>query len=276
MHSELDNDAKSAMALAPSSTISPTTVFAVDELSSVFRVPDDAVERSSAQTDRQNQVTGCGTLCHGRRSRCLTPSFTTDGEMSTFSEDTESGDDEEAYHVYRRRQSSLSIFRPVGSPPHDMVNKKRQACHDDDDGDANVTPTKRRACCAHPLIRHANPVRGNSDDCDELSPSSHPVCSSPFSTRLCRAESSVISPGADSVALEASPSPYTSLFAEATLRNSHASRADTFSIVPKHLRHPLSVVDGVPGVLPSRTMACGSAFAAAATVSAQEDCQKEN
>ena len=42
-HEEDERNAK----IASTSTRSPTTIFAIDDLSSVFRMPDDAIERES-------------------------------------------------------------------------------------------------------------------------------------------------------------------------------------------------------------------------------------
>mmetsp|Transcript_43435 Transcript_43435/g.78041 ORF Transcript_43435/g.78041 Transcript_43435/m.78041 type:complete len:262 (-) Transcript_43435:834-1619(-) len=218
-HEEDECDAK----IASASTRSPTTVFAVDELSSVFRVPDDAIERGSV-FDNQEREAGSNW-----RRRCLTPSsFTTDGELSTFSEDTEEGNEETSddgndhqspFTGYSRRRSPLSIFRPVSGT-------KRRYDFQEREHHANTTPTKRRACSAQ-LLCHANPI-GSDDVCDEI-----PLLSSSYSfasplKRVCRSSSSSTS------------SSLTSLFAEALPATIRSNQADAFSVTPQLLQHPLS------------------------------------
>ena len=111
-HEEDERDVK----IASTSTRSPTTVFAVDDLSSDFRMSDDAIEQRSVIEHQEKDASS------NSRRRCFIPSsFTTDGELSTFSEDTEEGDEEASddgndHHspsTGRRRISPLSIFRPV-------------------------------------------------------------------------------------------------------------------------------------------------------------------
>ena len=208
-----DDDERDAKIIASASTRSPTTVFAVDELSSVFRVPDDAIERVSDASSNSR--------------RFLTPSsFTTDGELSTFSEDTEEGDEEasddgndhQSPSTGRRRISSLSIFRPVSGT-------KRRCDFQEHEHHAN-TPNKRRACSA-PVLCHANPIASDdiSDGIPLLSPSYS--LASPFK-RICRSSSSSAS------------SSFTSLFHEALPATIRSNQAGTFSITPQHLHHPLS------------------------------------
>ena len=232
-HQEDERDAKFASA----STRSPTTVFAVEELSSVFRMPDDAIERISV-------------IDHQASRRCLTlPSFTTDGELSTFSEDKEGDEeasDDENDHPSRftlrsRRRAPLSIFRPVSG--------KRQYEHEQH---VNTTPTKRRACSAQ-LLCHANPI-GSDDACDEI-----PLLSSSFSfasplKRVCRSSCSSTS------------SSLTSLFAEALPATIRSNRADTFSVTPQHLQHPLSF-EALPILKATNTIKTGDM---------KEDSNKEN
>ena len=214
-HQEDERDVKFTSA----STRSPTTVFAVDDLTSVFRMPDDAIERGIAM-DHQEQDAGSNSL-----HRCLTlPSFTTDGELSTFSEDKEGDEeasDDENDHPSRftlrsRRRAPLSIFRPVSG--------KRQYEHEQHVNTLD-TPTKRRTCSA-PLLCRANSV-GSDDGCDEI-----PFLSSAYSfaspvKRVCHSSSSSTS------------SSFTSLFAEAMPATIRSNEADTFSITPQHLQHPL-------------------------------------
>ena len=153
-------------------------------------------------------------------------SFTTDGELSIFSEDTEEGveeasddgNDHQSPSTGRRRISPLSIFRPVSGT-------KRRCDFQEHEHHAN-TPNKRRACSA-PLLCHANSIVSD-DACDGI-----PLLSSSYSfaspfKRVCRSSSSSAS------------SSFTSLFAEALPATIRSNQADTFSITPQHLHHPLS------------------------------------
>ena len=154
-------------------------------------------------------------------------SFTTDGELSIFSEDTEEGveeasddgNDHQSPSTGRRRISPLSIFRPVSGT-------KRRCDFQEREHHTNTTPTKRRACSA-PLLCRANSVVSD-DGCDEI-----PFLSSAYSfaspvKRVCHSSSSSTS------------SSFTSLFAEAMPATIRSNQADTFSITPQHLQHPLS------------------------------------
>mmetsp|Transcript_43432 Transcript_43432/g.78028 ORF Transcript_43432/g.78028 Transcript_43432/m.78028 type:complete len:181 (-) Transcript_43432:834-1376(-) len=154
-------------------------------------------------------------------------SFTTDGELSIFSEDTEEGveeasddgNDHQSPSTGRRRISPLSIFRPVSGT-------KRRYDFQEREHHANTTPTKRRACSAQ-LLCHANPI-GSDDVCDEI-----PLLSSSYSfasplKRVCRSSSSSTS------------SSLTSLFAEALPATIRSNQADAFSVTPQLLQHPLS------------------------------------
>jgi len=225
-HEEDECDAK----IASASTRSPTTVFAVDELSSVFRVPDDAIERGSV-FDNQEREAGSNW-----RRRCLTPSsFTTDGELSTFSEDTEEGNEETSddgndhqspFTGYSRRRSPLSIFRPVSGTKRRCEFQENEHHHH-----ANTTHTNKRRACSAPLLCHANPIVSGDTICDEI-----PLLSSSYSfdspspfKRVCRRSGS-----------SSTSSSFTSLFAEALLPATigiGSNQADTFSIMPQH---PLS------------------------------------
>jgi len=226
----LHDDERDAKA---SSTRSPTTVFAIDELSSVFRVPDEATERGSPYLDFDTlrKESGSNPIISSRR-RCLTPSFTTDVELSTFSEDTEEDEDDEvataarlqSAFTVRRRQSPLSIFRPVGG------TKRR--CDFDDDNDEeehiNTTPTKRRAFRTPSLCR-ANAISSDNEGEENLPLfSSSSSFESPFK-RVCKSsdEFSFLAPSTSST------SPYSSFFTEAT---SQPSIKNT----PQLLQHPIS------------------------------------
>ena len=229
-----------------SSTRSPTTVvFAVDELSNVFRVADDngAIERqrsSHRQNEEEDEEEGIYTI---RRSRPLiTPSFTTDGELSTFSEDTDeatieglgllaSSDDEsrEPYpamlHRQQQQRSSAplqSIFRPV------MSGMKRRSCDVNSDDDAedydhynyldnsdSYTPMKKRSCGA-PSLCHANPIGSNDGFDDDVPPTTSQSYSfaSPFKRICSRGDTTNEYTTAATTPSSSSSSPYTALFAE--------------------------------------------------------------
>ena len=227
-----------------SSTRSPTTVvFAVDELSNVFRVADDdggAIERQrSSHRQHEEEEEGIFTI---RRSRPLiTPSFTTDGELSTFSEDTDeatieglgllaSSDDEsrEPYpamlHRQQQQRSSAplqSIFRPV------MSGMKRRSCDvnsDDEEEDDHYnylnnsdryTPTKKRSCGA-PSLCHANPIGSNDGYDDDVPPPTSQSYSfaSPFKRICSRGDTTIEYTTAATTPSRSSSSPYTALFAE--------------------------------------------------------------
>lgn len=217
---------------------SPATVFAVDDqqLISVFRVPDHSIERAGylcGVIEKANSSGITSSLSH--RRRCLTPSsFTTDGELSTFSEDTEEGvadeddarissDNNDHYQFsLRRRRSALSIFRPVSG-------SKRPSCDfDEDDGGivSSTTPTKRR-CTTRPMLCHANPIGSSDDDSFGERAASSPSSSStsPF-RRIYRSSSITAS------------SSYTPLFTE-TLPV-RADRDPIPSSNKNFLDHPLS------------------------------------
>ena len=61
-HEEDERNAK----IASTSTRSPTTIFAIDDLSSVFRMPDDAIERESVIGHQEKDASS------NSRRRCLT------------------------------------------------------------------------------------------------------------------------------------------------------------------------------------------------------------
>lgn len=237
-----------AKAAATSSTRSPNTViFAVDELSSVFRVADDHIEHDDSflihhqdETSMNNKNTGSTTML--RRGRYLTPSsFTTDGELSTFSEDTEEGsdessgsDDNDEQHQHRfyprRRSSAMSIFRASSG------TKRR--CEFEEDDEINIL-TKRS--CSAPLICHANPI-GSDDGCDDeeelsLSSASSYAFASPFK-RICRSGNSTAADNTDTIT-------FTSLFSESTTTLPAAAASSNIGNVKNvtltHLHHPLSL-----------------------------------
>ncbi|KAL7554041.1 hypothetical protein ACHAWF_017407 [Thalassiosira exigua] len=262
---DLAKSSPSSPLSSSSASRSPTTIFAVDVPRGVFRVPDD--ERREAPSlslsppvgdddDDDDDVVGASVRASpfafapsaslGRR-RSAAPSLGTDGELSTFSEDTEEGegiassssssssDDDEAVGSSERRWRRLSlarrppalprlsIFRPVGGI-------KRRCDFDDEDGE-------RRPRSAPPL-RRAAPVGDRSDDESGGDrgamggPSARDrACRSPFKrVRLDRAAAS----------------PFAALFAEGP-----SAPTPTMAAIPmdegrgrrllgEHLRHPLA------------------------------------
>ena len=246
-----------------SSTRSPTTVvFAVDELSNVFRVADDNDDDVIERRRQNDEGEGIYTTTIRRSRPLITPSFTTDGELSTFSEDTDeansedvgvetstfsSSDDESSYPAMLHRQRSAplqSIFRPV------MSGMKRRSCDvnsEDDDADdddhytnylnnSHNTPTKKKRSCygGAPLLCHANPI-GSNDGYDEYVDAP----SSPFK-RICnRGDTTAANEYTTDATTSSSntSSPYTALFQTlASSRSNTAADSNTLRL----LAHPLS------------------------------------
>ena len=270
--------ANKAAAAASSSTRSPNTViFAVDELSSVFRVADDHKSfmihhhpsSSSSHQDEEpsmsnNHNSGATTML--RRARYLTPSsFTTDGELSTFSEDTEEdassdtsysgsddNNDELLQHQHRfrfyprRRRSAMSIFRS-------STNGTKRRCdefeHQEDDDYIDISNPTKRSCSA-PLLCHANPI-GSDDGCDDeealsiisSTSSSSSIATSPYK-RICRTSGNST---ADTTSTTLNNTPFPSLFNEmtSTLPPTTTTTA-TNNITLTHLHHPLSLESSSP------------------------------
>ncbi|KAL3759659.1 hypothetical protein ACHAWU_009806 [Discostella pseudostelligera] len=243
-HDDVDECDIAKAAATSSSTRSPNTViFAVDELSSVFRVADDHIEHDESflihhqdETSMNNDKNTGTTTTMLRRGRYLTPSsFTTDGELSTFSEDTEEGSDEssgsddndEQHRFYpRRRSSAMSIFRASSG------TKRRCEFEADDD----ITILTKRICSA-PLLCHANPI-GSDDGCDDeeelsLSSASSYAFASPFK-RICRSGNSTAA--VDTIS-------FNSLFSEATstLPAASSNTGNVNNVTLTHLHHPLSL-----------------------------------
>lgn len=234
-------DVVKAASTSPTTRSPNTVIFAVDELSSVFRVADnhDGIDHDSFivhQTDEATIDSNNGTL---RRARYLTPSsFTTDGELSTFSEDTEEASDESSgcddvdehpirFYPRRRRSTAMSIFRASSG------TKRRCEFEQHGDDDDITNPTKRS--CSAPSLCHANPI-GSDDGCDDeeeelsLSSSSYYTFASPFK-RICRN-------GNFTVDTATAPS-FTSLLSEST------STLPAATTTLKHLQHPLSLDSSV-------------------------------
>ena len=268
---EDEGDVAKIASAASSSGQSPSSImFAVDRLSGVFRVPDDAIERASNQEEADHQeeqeMVGNGSCGSKHCRRFLSPSFTaTDGELSTFSEDTEEGADDEGessgsdsisslrFFPARRRQptATLSIFRPSVSG----IKRSSSDIEEEDEGEEERS--SKRCCSAPPPICHANPIcsdsdqeEGGSTSCDEeilRSPSSLPSVSSAQSLFA----GNYSSPFGQSISISpiepSSTSPFTSLFfAEAmpaTTIVTNNARGAGASITPNHLQHPLSFQD---------------------------------
>jgi hypothetical protein len=269
--------ANKAAVAAASSTRSPNTViFAVDELSSVFRVADDHNSftihhhpSSSSHQDEEpsmsnNHNSGATTML--RRARYLTPSsFTTDGELSTFSEDTEedassdtsySGSDDNndellqhqhnRFRFYpRRRRSAMSIFR---SPTNGTKRRCDEFEHQEDDDDIDISNPTKRSCSA-PLLCHANPI-GSDDGCDDeealsiisSTSSSASIATSPFK-RICRTSGNST---ADTTSTTMNNIPFPSLFNEMTSTLPPTTTTATNNITLTHLHHPLSLESSSP------------------------------
>mmetsp|Transcript_20683 Transcript_20683/g.43179 ORF Transcript_20683/g.43179 Transcript_20683/m.43179 type:complete len:278 (+) Transcript_20683:120-953(+) len=226
-----------------SSTRSPTSVFAAAELNDVFRAPGN-----TSDVDDQEKNSGPA-ISHNRRpiSPSLFCTLATDGELSTYSEDTEEDDDDGADGIFRprftlqrRRNSSQSIFRST-SDDHDN------------------SPTKKKRRFNAPPLCHANPIvicDGSGDDDDVCDSSYLPIMPSTYSLassfkNVCHDRSCLSQTDASS---------FTSLFADntATIRNNHVATTiidnqsveaamealdrstSPFSIMPRQLTHPLS------------------------------------
>lgn len=172
-----------------STSYSPTTVFAVDELHSVFRA-SDGIDLLQAPSIPEN----VDSIAKKRNNS----SFATDGEMSTFSED----DDEDIISSVSLgmplRRAALSIFRPISGT-------KRPRClllHSDSDdemdmGQKNIFKASGDSTST-PLVMRANPIRGDDSD-DESSTSSNKrmrrtPSSSFFDSKLSSGESAFATP----------------------------------------------------------------------------------
>lgn len=157
--------ASSSVDKMTNTSYSPTTVFAVDELHSVFRASDG---RSLMQAPSIPENVGAFV------KKRTNSSFATDGEMSTFSED----DDEDIITSVNvgipLRRAALSIFRPISGSkrPHCLlvhsssedkmeIGQKNIFSEDRDENDGFA-----------PLVRRANPIRSDESD-DDSSTSSN-------------------------------------------------------------------------------------------------------
>jgi hypothetical protein len=142
---------------------SPTTVFAVDELHSVFRASDG---RDLLQAPSIPENVG------GLSKKRANSSFATDGEMSTFSED----DDEDIVSSVTvgipLRRAALSIFRPISGTKRPHCLLVHSSSDDEMDiGQKNIFKSPADSSST-PLVSRANPIQGEDSD-DESSTSSN-------------------------------------------------------------------------------------------------------
>ena len=184
---------------------SPTTVFEVNELHSVFRASDNRGLVQAPSIPDSSALT---------KKRTNSSFATTDGEMSTFSEDDDEDIVSSVLGVPLRR-AALSIFRPI-------IGTKRPHCllvHSSSDGELDIGPQNiifknsgvtATTSSSTPLVCRANPIRG--DD----SHSSDDDSSTSSNKRLRRTESSAF--------LEPIQSPL----------------GETVLSTPQYLQHPLS------------------------------------
>lgn len=138
---------------------SPTTVFAVDELHSVFRASDG---RGLIQAPSIPENV------HGLAKKRTNSSFATDGEMSTFSED----DDEDIVSSITvgipLRRAALSIFRPISGTKRPHCLLVHSSSDDEMDiGQKNIFKSPADDSST-PLVSRANPIRSEESD-DESS-----------------------------------------------------------------------------------------------------------
>ncbi|KAL7501215.1 hypothetical protein ACHAWT_011147 [Skeletonema menzelii] len=216
------------------------TIFAADELDSVFRI-------GSTNDSTQSQHGGLQARdSNSRRRRFISPSFATDGELSTFSdEDNDASDDSQeninsasaGIHLSFRQSSRRSIFYPSRrqqSPFSDIfrmpISGTKRHCEDmmTEDDDAKETTTTTT-----PLLSRANCICSSNDSSDDYSTSSSSeesldqMMSSPSSKRMC-------------ISRNDSPSSYISLFSVTSPATIDYRGADSAIITPRKLEHPLA------------------------------------
>ncbi|KAL3805686.1 hypothetical protein HJC23_005930 [Cyclotella cryptica] len=162
-----------------SSSYSPTTVFAVDDLHSVFRAADG---RGLMQAP---SITEGSVSALAKRRNSPNSSFMTDEEFSTFSED----DDEDSGIVTQSSfgiplpRSGLSIFRPISGNkrPHRLLIHPSS----DDDLDIvqkDVFSRSQDKTESSPVVCRANPIRSNDSDDDSSSSSCKRIRRTPSSS----------------------------------------------------------------------------------------------
>ncbi len=235
----------SASASSSSSSDMPSAsnaTFAADELDGVFRIEstnDSTQSRHDDHLARDSSV---------RRRRFISPSFATDGELSTFSEEENDASDDNiqesansgGINLSFRQSNRRNIFYPsrrVQSPLSDIfrmpISGMKRQCEDkmaEDDDDQKVTTTTTST----PLLYRANCICSSNDNSDDDSTSSSSeesldqVMSSPRSSkRMCLGRND-------------SPSSYISLFSVTSPATIDYRGADSVIITPKMLEHPLA------------------------------------
>lgn len=159
---------------------SPTTVFAVDELHSVFRASDDR-DLLQAPSIPEN--------VDAIAKKRTNSSFATDGEMSTFSEDDE--EDTVASVGIPLRRAALSIFRPISGTkrPHCLLVHSSSG----DEMDIGHKNIFKRSDSSTPLVCRANPIRGEDSD-DESSTSSNKRLRRTPSEEFAKPEPALLTP----------------------------------------------------------------------------------
>mmetsp|Transcript_25878 Transcript_25878/g.54485 ORF Transcript_25878/g.54485 Transcript_25878/m.54485 type:complete len:244 (-) Transcript_25878:89-820(-) len=178
---------------------SPSTVFAVNDLNGVFRVSGETQQLTKGQKEIKNKP-------------FRTPSFMTDDELSTFSEDDDDDDDDDmnknsSTRLFSRRPQS--IFRSSGI-------KRSYECLSDAEGS-----------CSSPGVSRANPISCSEDSSEGIYSSPQRCISLSTSTKRPRHGRA------------SCPSP---LFVTDSLsyRLSCGGRGRMFSFSSEDLRHPLA------------------------------------
>jgi hypothetical protein len=160
---------------------SPTTVFAVDDLSSVFRAADG---RGLMQAP---SITTADSVSALTKRRSPNSSFMTDGEFSTFSED----DDEDSAIMTLTsvgiplRRSAESIFRPISGTkrPHRFL--MHSFSEDDMDiGQKDAFSLKEASTSSTPMVCRANPIRGDESEDESFTLSNKRMRRSPSSAEV--------------------------------------------------------------------------------------------
>lgn len=215
-------------------------IFAADELNGVFRIESTNDSTQSQQGVHQARDN------NARRRRFISPSFATDGELSTFSEEDNDASDESqeninsvgSIHLSFRQSNRRNILYPSRrqqSPFSDIfrmpISGTKRQCDDmmteDDDTKETTTTTTT------PLLSRANCICSSNDSSDDYSTASSSeesldqVMSSPSSKRMC-------------IGRNDSPSSYVSLFSVTSPATIDYRGADSAIITPRKLEHPLA------------------------------------
>lgn len=153
---------------AASSSYSPTTVFAVDDLHSVFRAAD-VRSLMEAPSIGEGSVSALA-----KRRNSPNSSFMTDEEFSTFSED----DDEDCGIMTQSSfriplpRTGLSIFRPISGNKRPRRLLIHSSSYEDiENGQKNHFYLNQDKPESSPAVCRANPI-GSDDNDDESSLSS--------------------------------------------------------------------------------------------------------